>query len=176
MDRFWRLLKPDRKEIRNIYFYAIFAGLVNLSLPIGIQSIINLIQGGQMSTSLIVLIFFVILGVTFTGVLQVNQLVISEHLQQKIFARAAFEFSYRLPKIRLEAMYKHFAPELMNRFFDIVSIQKGLTKILIDFSTASIQTIFGLILLSLYHPFFIIFSSELLLKFKSFLQTEKSFY
>lgn len=158
IQRFWLLLKPDQSEIRNVYIYAFFNGLVNLSLPIGIQSIINLIQGGQMNSSWVILVSFVILGVALTGLLQISQLKITEHLQQKIFTRAAFEFAYRIPKIKLEALYKHYAPELMNRFFDVVSVQKGLSKILIDFSTASIQSVFGLILLSLYHPFFIIFS------------------
>lgn len=163
LQRFWLLLKPDRNEIKNIYIYAFFLGLVNLSLPIGIQTIINLIQGGRMSTSWIVPVCFVIIGIAISGLLQINQLKITEHLQQKIFARAAFEFAYRIPKIKLEAMYKHYAPELMNRFFDVVSIQKSLSKILIDFSTASIQTFFGLLLLSLYHPFFIIFSLILII-------------
>ena len=158
MHRFWLLIKPDKKEIRNVYIYAVFYGLVQLSLPIGIQAIINLIQGGQMSTSWVLLVSCVIAGVAITGILQIRQLQITEHLQQKIFTRAAFEFAYRIPKIKLEALYKHYAPELMNRFFDIVSVQKGLSKILIDFSTASIQTVFGLLLLSMYHPFFIVFS------------------
>ena len=158
VQRFWRLLKPDRKEITNVYVYAIFNGLVNLSLPLGIQAIINLIQGGQVSTSWIVLVVFVVLGVAGTGVLQIFQLRITETLQQKIFTRAAFEFAYRLPRIRMEALYRHYAPELMNRFFDTISVQKGLSKILIDFSAATLQTIFGLLLLSLYHPFFIVFS------------------
>ncbi len=163
MQRFWLLLKPDRKEIRNVYVYAVFLGLVNLSLPIGIQSIINIIQGGQISTSWVILVAFVMAGVALSGVLQIYQLKITENLQQKIFTRAAFEFTYRIPKIKLEALYKHYAPELMNRFFDVVSIQKGLSKILIDFSTASIQAVFGLLLLSLYHPFFIVFSLVLIL-------------
>jgi len=38
------LLEPDKKEIKNVYIYAVFAGLVSLSLPLGIQAIINLIQ------------------------------------------------------------------------------------------------------------------------------------
>jgi len=158
LHRFWLLIKPDKKEIRNVYVYAIFYGLVQLSLPVGIQAIINLIQGGQMSTSWGILVACVIGGVIVNGILQIAQLQISEHLQQKIFARAAFEFAYRIPKIKMEELYKKYAPELMNRFFDIVSVQKGLSKILIDFSTASIQTIFGLLLLSMYHPFFIVFS------------------
>ncbi len=158
IQRFWLLIKPDKKEIRNVYVYALFSGLLTLSLPIGIQSIINLIQGGKISTSWVVLILFVIGGITLTGILRINQLKITEHLQQKVFTRAAFEFAYRIPRIKLESLHQHYAPELMNRFFDIISIQKGLTKILIDFSTASIQTFFGLLLLSMYHPFFIVFS------------------
>jgi ABC-type bacteriocin/lantibiotic exporter with double-glycine peptidase domain len=156
--RFWLLLKPDKLEIRNLYIYAIIIGLLNLVLPLGIQSIINLIQGGEVSTSWLVLVGLVAAALSLSGILQINQLRITENLQQKFFTRAAFEFAYRIPRIRLEQLFKEYAPELMNRFFDIVSIQKGTTKILIDFSSASIQVLFGMILLSLYHPFFIVFS------------------
>lgn len=158
LKRFWLLLKPDKIEIRNIYVYAIIIGALNLTLPIGIQSIINLIQGGAVSTSWIILIVLVAGAIALSGILQINQLRITENLQQKIFTRAAFEFAYRIPRIKLEKLFRQYAPELMNRFFDVVSIQKGITKILIDFSSATIQVLFGLILLSLYHPFFIIFS------------------
>lgn len=163
LKRFWLLLKPDKIEIRNIYIYAIFIGLINLSLPIGIQAIINLIQGGAVSTSWIVLIFFVVGGIALSGILQIKQMHITENLQQKVFARAAFEFAYRIPRIKLERLHKYHAPELMNRFFDIVSVQKALPKIMIDFSSAAIQAFFGLILLSLYHPFFILFSLFLII-------------
>ena len=113
MQRFWSLLKPDKKEIRNVYVYAIFNGLVTLSLPIGIQAIINLIQGGQMNASWYLLVLFVIGGIAFSGYLQISQLRITENLQQKIFSRAAFEFAYRIPRIKLEALFNHYAPELM---------------------------------------------------------------
>lgn len=163
MQRFWRLLSPDRKEIRNVYIYAVFNGLINLSLPLGIQAIINLIQGGQVSTAWVVLVAVVVLGVAATGVLQIAQLRITENIQQKIFARSAFEFAFRIPRVKMEAIYKHYAPELMNRFFDTLTVQKGLSKILIDFSTAVLQVLFGLILLSFYHPFFILFSLILII-------------
>ncbi|MCB0477180.1 MAG: ATP-binding cassette domain-containing protein [Crocinitomicaceae bacterium] len=158
VNRLFRLLKPDSKEIRNVYVYAIFNGLVALTLPLGIQAIVNLIQGGSVSTSWIVLVCIVVFGVAASGLLRIAQLRITENLQQKIFTRAAFEFAYRIPKIKLEELYNKYAPELMNRFFDVISIQKGLSKILIDFSAAGLQVIFGLLLLSFYHPFFIIFS------------------
>lgn len=156
--RFYRLLEVDKQEILSIYVYAIFNGLIALSLPLGIQAIINLISAGQVSTSWIVLVTVVIAGVALTGVIQIMQLAITENLQQKIFTRSAFEFAYRLPRLRLENLENIYAPEMVNRFFDTLSVQKGLSKILIDFSSALLQVFFGLILLSFYHPFFIVFS------------------
>lgn len=156
--RFWRLLKPDADEIRNVYAYAIFSGLVSLSLPLGIQAIVNLIQGGRISTSWVLLVVLTVLGTLFAGILQIVQLRITERLQQRIFTRAAFEFAMRLPAIRVEALYKKYAPELMNRFFDVMSVQKGLSKLLIDVAAAGLQAVFGLLLLSVYHPFFTLFN------------------
>jgi ABC-type bacteriocin/lantibiotic exporter with double-glycine peptidase domain len=157
LQRYFNLLKLDKRDISQIVFYAIFAGLVSLSLPLGIQAIINLIQAGQVSVSWIVLVVIVVIGVALVGILSLMQLRITENLQQKIFVRSSFEFSYRLPKIKFEELYNQYPPELANRFFDTISIQKGTSKLLIDFSTALLQILFGIILLSLYHPFFIFF-------------------
>jgi ABC-type bacteriocin/lantibiotic exporter with double-glycine peptidase domain len=158
LTRFFRLLKVDRKQIGNIYLYAVVGGVVTLSLPLGIQVIINLIQSGQISTSLTVLVFLVILGMGLAGTLQVLQLLVSEKLQQKIFTRAALEFAFRIPRLKTDTQSNYYVPELINRFFDTLMVQKGLSKILLEFSAAALQVLFGLILLSLYHPFFIIFS------------------
>ncbi len=161
--RFTGLLQLDKKDIRQIFYYAIFSGLVALTLPLGIQAIINLIQGAQVSTSWMVLVVLVTLGVAFQGILQLMQIRILENMQQKIFTRASFEFAYRFPKIRIEQLRNYYPPELANRFFDVLTIQKGLSKILIDFPAASLQIIFGLMLLSFYHPFFIIYGFLLVL-------------
>ncbi len=162
IERFRRLLKVDRKEISQVYIYAVFNGLVTLSLPLGIQAIVNLIQGGEITSSWIILVVFVIGGIALTGILQLMQLRIVENIAQKIFSRASFEFAYRIPKIDHQALRNYYAPELANRFFDTMTIQKGLPKILIDFSLALFQIIIGLILLSFYHTFFILFSLVLI--------------
>ncbi|WP_223034433.1 peptidase domain-containing ABC transporter [Hanstruepera marina] len=162
-NRFLGLLQLERKDIFQIFYYAIFSGIVALSLPLGIQAIINLIQGAQISTSWVVLVILVTLGVVFSGALQVMQLRIIETIQQRIFTRASFEFSYRFPKIRMSELRDYYPPELANRFFDTLTIQKGLSKILIDVPSALLQIIFSLILLSFYHPFFIVFGMFLLL-------------
>ena len=161
--RLINLLKLDRKDISQVFFYAIFAGLVSLSLPLGIQAIINLIQSGRVSISWIVLVFIVIAGVALVGILSLMQLRITENLQQKIFIRSSFEFGFRLPRIKTDALHNQYPPELANRFFDTLTIQKGASKLLIDFSSALLQIIFGIILLSLYHPFFIFFGLFLII-------------
>ncbi|MFK8061138.1 MAG: peptidase domain-containing ABC transporter [Polaribacter sp.] len=161
--RFVGLLKLEKRDILQIFYYAIFGGIVALSLPLGIQAIINLIQGAQISTSWVVLVVIVTLGVIFSGALQLMQLRIIETIQQRIFTRASFELSYRFPKIKMTELRNYYPPELANRFFDTLTIQKGLSKILIDVPTALLQIIFALILLSFYHPFFIIFGILLLL-------------
>ena len=155
--RLLRLLSTERKDIIYILLYALFIGLVSLILPLGLQTTVELISGGVFFSSVYVLIGLVILGVLITGGLQVVQISLVEHLQRRIFTKAAFEFAYRIPRIKMESLMKSYAPELINRFFDIITIQKGLPKLLIDFSSGAIQILFGLLLLSLYHPFFVFF-------------------
>jgi predicted membrane metal-binding protein len=46
-----------------------------------------------------------------------------------------------LPKIKNEELYDTY-PELANRFFDTMNIQKGTSKLLIDFSAAFVANYF----------------------------------
>lgn len=159
--KFFAMLKPDRKDIGYVYLYSLLIGVLALVGPLGAQAIINLIAGGTFNASLVVLVAVVTGATVMVGVLKVMQHIIAETLQRRLFTRAAFEFAYRLPRIKLSAFQAHYPPELVNRFFDTVTIQKGLPKILLDFSGAVMQIVFGLVLVSLYHPFFAIFGAVL---------------
>jgi ABC-type bacteriocin/lantibiotic exporter with double-glycine peptidase domain len=163
LKRLYNLLELDKKDVSQLFFYAIIAGLISLSLPLGIQAIINFIQSGRVSVSWIVLVILVVVGVALVGLLSLMQLRITENLQQKIFVRSSFEFAARLPKIKFEELYNQYPPELANRFFDTLTIQKGTSKLLLDFPAALLQIAFGIILLSLYHPFFLALGALLFL-------------
>lgn len=160
--RFLGILRLEKKDLLQVTYYAVFSGLISLTLPLGIQAIINLIQGAQVSTSWIVLVILVTIGVVFVGILQLMQMRIIETVQQRIFMRASFEFTYRFPKIKMNELRNYYPPELANRFFDVLTVQKGLAKLLIDVPAAVLQIVFALILLSFYHPFFIAFGFLLL--------------
>ncbi|SHO60153.1 peptidase domain-containing ABC transporter [Algoriphagus zhangzhouensis] len=157
LKRFFRLLREEKSQVYSIYFYAILNGLITLTLPLGIQAILNFILGGRISTSWIILVLIVAAGVAFGGFLQISQLQIMEKLQQRIFTKSGLSIAYRLPRVKAEILHGKYGPEIVNRFFDTVNLQKGLSKILIDFSTALLQVVFGLLLLSVYHPTFILF-------------------
>ncbi len=163
IDRFKKLLIADKKDVYQLLIYAVLAGLISLSIPLGIQSIVNFIQAGQVSTSWIVLVFGVVIGVAFVGILKIMQFRITENLQQKIFVRSSFEFAFRFPNIKFNQLYDFSPPELANRFFDTISVQKGFSKLILEVSTAALQIIFGILLLSLYHSFFIFFGIILLI-------------
>ncbi len=159
--RLIKLLSADKKDIFYIYTYALIIGISSLILPLGIQAAIELISGGVFFSSIYVLIGIIIIGVLGAGVLQVMQITIVEYIQRRVFTKAAFEFAFRVPRIKMEAIQNIHFPELMNRFFDVLTIQKGLPKLLIDLSTGLIQILFGLLLLSFYHPFFVFFGMAL---------------
>lgn len=161
LERLRMMLKIDGRDISHVYIYALLIGLINLSLPLGLQGIVNMIQGAEVSRSWIVLVSVVLGGLLLTGLLQILQLRIVENISQRIFTRASFEFGFRFPKIKFNSLYNYYGPELANRFFDTITIQKSLPKILIDFSLALFQILAGLIVLSLYHPFFILFALSL---------------
>jgi ABC-type bacteriocin/lantibiotic exporter with double-glycine peptidase domain len=158
LQRLTRLLRNERKDIGYIYFYAVVVGLISLILPLGVQAIFSLVSSGSIFSSVYVLMGLVVLGLIGSGIMQIIQVTLVETLQMRIFAKAAFEFTYRVPRLNSEGLSQDNPTELMNRFFDVLTVQKALPKFLIDLTGAVLQIVFGLLLLSFYHPFFIAFS------------------
>lgn len=157
------IIKYEKAEISSVYFYAILGGLIQLSLPLGIQAIIAFVMGGGISTSIVLLIIAVVMGVFLVGFLRVNQMRIIETIQQQIFVRYSFWYASRIPKLNLSKVDDYYLPEFVNRFFDVQNLQKGMSKLLLDMPAATIQIIFGLMLLSFYSATFIIFGLALVI-------------
>ncbi|MBB2949287.1 peptidase domain-containing ABC transporter [Sphingobacterium sp. JUb56] len=162
--RMWfKQITKEKKDVASIYIYAILSGLVQLSIPLGIQAIVSFVLGATMVTSLYLLIGFVVLGTFLYGVFRVKVMQIIEKIQQKIFVEYSIAFAKKLPKIDLAATKKYYLPELVNRFFDILNLQKSISKILLEIPTALIQIFFGIILLSFYHVWFLVFGAVVII-------------
>ena len=65
LKRLFQILRLDKKDISALYIFAILSGLVQLAMPLGIQTIISFVMAGSVSTSIIILIFLVVLAVFF---------------------------------------------------------------------------------------------------------------
>jgi ABC-type bacteriocin/lantibiotic exporter with double-glycine peptidase domain len=151
------ILQYERSTINYIFIYAMFIGLIGLTLPLGTTAVFNLLSNGAIYSSTYVLIAVILVGIIVGGLVLIGQLSLVEVIEQKIFAKTAIEFAYRLPRIKKKALEGENPAELLNRFFDILTIQKGLTKLLVDIVAAAVLIFFSAILLSFYHPFFIAF-------------------
>lgn len=157
VERLGELLLLEKGNIGLVYAYATLVGLFSLTLPLGVQAIIGLVSGGLFLQPVVILIAGVVLGTVITGILQVLQLAAVERIQQRLFARIALEFSLRVPRVCVEQSLTGDLPERMNRFFEVVTIQKSLGKLLTGTTTALLQVVFGLLLLTFYHPYFTLF-------------------
>ena len=157
------MLYYERSTINYIYIYAMLIGLIGLSLPLGTSAVFNLLSNGAMYSSTYILIAVILVGIVVGGLLLIGQLTLVEVIEQKIFAKTAIEFAFRLPRIKKKALEGENPSELINRFFDILTIQKGLTKLLVDIVAAAVQIFFSVILLSFYHPVFMVFGMFVLI-------------
>lgn len=161
--KLFRYITKEKKDVTNIYFYAILSGLVQLSVPLGIQSIVSFVMGATMATSIYILIFFVVIGTWLVGFFRLKVMQIIEKIQQKIFVEFSIAFAEKLPRVNLSSTRKYYLPELVNRFFDTQNLQKGISKILLEIPAAIIQILFGILLLSFYHPWFLAFGALVVL-------------
>ncbi|MCS6777675.1 MAG: ATP-binding cassette domain-containing protein [Chloroherpetonaceae bacterium] len=150
--RLFGLLHEDRNDLIALFIYTIVTGMLALAVPLAAQALVNIIAAGIFFQPLIVLTLIVLFGLLFAGALRLMQLALVEYLQQRIFARTALLLAQRLPRIRNAALSGEYAPELVNRFFDTLTVQKTLAKLLLDGLAALLQALVGLVLLAFYSP------------------------
>ena len=158
LDRTLALFARERREILTVFFYATLSGGLSLILPLAVGGIVQIVQGRLYLQPVIVLISFVVFGTIVAGVLQIGILKVVERIQQRVFARMALEFAFRIPRLRYATSLESNLPEQMNRLFEAIAIQKGVQKLLLDVPTALLTIVFSLLLLTLYSPWFSVFA------------------
>jgi ABC-type bacteriocin/lantibiotic exporter with double-glycine peptidase domain len=155
-ERFFKLLENHKSDLWNLLFLSLLAGIISLSLPLGLQAMVNFIVMGRVSASWVILLILIVLGILADGILQINQMRIIENVQQHIFVNSAVDFAFRLPKIDTSKLKEYPLADLSNRFLDTFTVQKSLTKILTGLPMAIFQLFFGVIVLGIYNTSFLI--------------------
>ena len=153
MGRLAQMATEERGDLAVLIVYTVVAGLLSLAVPLAAQALVNTVAANVLLQPLTVLAGLVLAGLLLAGVLQLLKLSLVERLQQRIFARTALRMAQRLLRVRGAAFHNEYAPELVNRFFDILTIQKSLSKLLLDGFAATLQAFVGLVLLGIYSPY-----------------------
>lgn len=157
LERFWALVKVDARDLSILVSYTLVTGLLSLAVPLAAQAVVNTIAAGIFLQPLIVMTVLLFAGLLFVAILRMFKLRLVETLQQRIFARVVMQLGARIPKIQTEALSKEYMPELVNRFFDVMTIQKAWGKLLLDVPASLLQVAIGLILMAFYSPWLLAF-------------------
>lgn len=150
--RLLTVLREDKKDLLILVLYTVLAGMLTLVIPLAAQALVNTIAAGVFLQPLVVLTGLLFLGMFFAGILRVSQFYIVEVLQQRIFARVALKLAEQLPFLQYQALMTDYPPELVNRFFDVMKVQKTLSKLLLDGPAALLQILVCLVLMAVYSP------------------------
>lgn len=149
----------DRASILSIINISVLVSILSLIVPIAAQTLVNLIAFGKLLQPVFTLSFVVFVLMVSLGALSVWQLIIVEAIQQKLMVKVSLNLTNQLSHLSMNNFSTHHGPELVNRFFEIVTVKKSLASLLIYGINLGLQVFFGLILLLVYHPLFIIFDS-----------------
>lgn len=160
--RLRRLAALEREDLWVVVIYAAAAGLVSLAVPIAAQSLVNTVAFTALLQPLIVLTVFVLVGLLLWGFTSTLQQIVIERLNQRFFVRAAHDVAGRLLDADAAALRGRLAPDLTNRFFDVVVVQKAASTLLVEGLSAVLQAVISLLLLAFYHPALLAFDLALL--------------
>lgn len=152
LSRLRALMAMERTDLWVVLAYAVAVGVVSLATPIAVQALVNTIAFGSLFQPLIVLSILLLGCLGFVALLRSLQFYIVEMIQRRVFVRAAADFAFRLPRVRVDGFGGHYGPELVNRFLDVVTVQKSTAQLLLDGLAVALQAGTGLFLLAFYHP------------------------
>jgi ABC-type bacteriocin/lantibiotic exporter with double-glycine peptidase domain len=140
-----------------VFIYAIAAGLLSLATPVAVQALVNTVTFGTLLQPLVVLSILVMAALAFAALLRALNTHVVEVIQQRMFVRVALDASHRIPRVRQETFDRTYGPELVNRFFDVLTIQKTLSVFLLEGVSLVLQALIGMMVLAFYHPMLLAF-------------------
>ncbi len=157
------LIRADQSDLAVAVVYSVAVGLLSLALPITIQGLVNAVSFGAVFQPIVVLTILVTAALLGSAVLYTLRVIVLERMQCRIFVRHGSEVLDSLLRFRIDALDGHHAPELVNRFLDVTTVQKSVSFLVVDGLTVAMQTLAGVLLLAAYHPYLLLFGIVLLM-------------
>jgi ATP-binding cassette subfamily B protein len=153
----------DKKDVVILIAYTLVVTLLTLAVPLTAQALVNTIAAGVLFQQLITLSAILLGVLLMVAVIRAMSISLIETLQQRIFVRVALQITDRLLLAQPFNLKTTYPPEHLNRFFDVVNLQKVWAKLLTDGPASCISLLIGLIILGIYHPSLWIFDIGIIL-------------
>lgn len=156
-------MEAERRDLWVAFIYSVAVGMLSLVVPIATQALVNTIAFGTLMQPLVVLVIIVLAALALSGLLYVMRMYVVEVLQRRVFVRIGTDVVYRLLRVRIDGFDKGYGPELVNRFFEVVTVQKAGATLIIDGLSLFIQTAVGLLVMAAYDPILLVFGIVLVI-------------
>jgi len=143
-----KLYLAERSDFYRIIAFGVIQAVLALIVPIAVGNLINAVSFGGLLQPVVILTVIVLAFLIAGAVVRLLQIWFIEILQRRLFARVALHASEAAADTEAEKM---------NYFTEVFSLQKSLIALLTDGSTALIAVIIGMLVISLYHPYFLLF-------------------
>lgn len=157
IERLLQLVRLEQEDITTLVIYGVGIGLMSLATPIAVQALVNTIAFGALFQPLVVLTLVLLVLMTFSNTLAALQFYVVEMLQRRLFVRLFGAAANRLQNADFAIRDTEHLPELSNRFFDVVTLQKTAAVLLLETLGYVLQTLIGMLLLAFYHPILLAF-------------------
>jgi putative ABC transport system ATP-binding protein len=152
------LIVTERKDTVVLFIYAAAIGILSLGVPLSVQVLVNTISFGSLLQPILVLSLVLLCLLVSAAICEVLQYYVVEIMERRLFVRFSLIIIERVTRFKGLVFRNEFIPELSNRFFEMVIVQKTFSYLVLDSIALILKLFIGLILVSLYHPFFFIFS------------------
>lgn len=157
------LLAPEVPFYTTAIIYGVGVSVLTLGVPISVQSLVNTVAFGALYQPLFVLSLVLLAFLVLSGALNALQTYVIEVFQRHFYARTTSDIAQKLLNADANSFKKYNAEEIVNRYFDVMTVQKSMAGLLTGGVSIVLQTLVGLILLGFYHPYFLFFDLMLIM-------------
>lgn len=141
-----------------ILAFALGVGLLSVVTPAAIEALVNTVAFGVLLWPVIVLALVMFGFLAFSACLRAMQSAVAEYVQRRIFVRTARAFVTAFLRGDADALARSNPTDVVNRFFEVASVQKCLATLLVDGVRIAMTTLVGLAVLAFYHPYLLVFA------------------
>jgi putative ABC transport system ATP-binding protein len=154
LQRVSQLISFEKQDILLLVYLTMGYGLLGIATPVAVQTMVNIVTMGGVLQPLYVVGFILFCLLALSGAIYAIESFLVELIQRRIFVRSSLLIARNTQQIHVSVYDKNNPVELVNRYFDIQTVQKSVATLLTIGLTALLQGLIGSVVLLFYSLYF----------------------